>query len=68
VLGRSGASEPPRQLADISEDAHRQFHADLTTMARNGEFDDVVTSARTRPETIARRVARHLGVIDRATP
>jgi hypothetical protein len=64
VLGRTAVDHPPRRLGDISEEAHRQFHADLTAMARNGEFDDVITSARIRPATMAKRVARHLGVTD----
>lgn len=65
VLSRVAAGQPPRRLGDISEEAHRQFHADLTAMARNGEFDDVIASPRIRLETIARRVARHLGLIER---
>jgi hypothetical protein len=68
LLGRSAADDSPRRLADISEEAHRQFHADLTAMARHGDFDDVITSARMRPATIARRVARHLGVVDFGPP
>jgi hypothetical protein len=50
------------RLRQIGSDEHRRFYDDLSAMARSGEFDEVITSARMAPGTIAERVARQLGL------
>ncbi len=58
---RQSRLRQPR-LRQIGSDEHRRFYDDLGAMARSGEFDEVITSARMAPGTIAERVARQLGL------
>jgi hypothetical protein len=60
MLSRLAGDQP--RLRQIGWDEHRRFYDDLSAMARSGEFDEIITSARMAPGTIAERVARQLGL------
>jgi hypothetical protein len=60
MLSRLADDQPG--LRHIGWGEHRRFYDDLTAMARSGEFDEVITSARMAPGTVAERVARQLGL------
>ena len=62
VLERGSAESAPA-LPYIGLDAHSTFYQDLTLMAGEGEFDEVIDSADEDVEAVVRRLADHLGLL-----